>query len=833
MPSEILEALWHELLLLTYPDTFIFAAMRISLNWLKDFIDLPQSPADIAAILTNTGLEVESIEDWESVKGSLKGLVVGEVKECLKHPNADKLTLCKVDAGTNELLQIVCGAPNVSVNQKVIVALPGTIIHPASGEPFEIKKSKIRGESSNGMLCAEDEIGLGTSHAGLLILNDNAAIGSPVADYFDLITDTIFEIGLTPNRADAASHLGVARDLKAALSEISNTELKMPAIKNFSGTNSECPVKVEIKELQACPRYSGIYISNLNVAASPEWIQQRLKAAGMRPVNNIVDIGNYVMLESGQPLHVFDADKISGKKIIVQTLAAGTAFKTLDGENRKLSGRELMICDENEGLCIAGIFGGVNSGVTDQTKDIFIESAYFDPVSIRKSAKQHGLYTDSSFRFERGTDPENTVTALKRAASLVIDLCGGVASSVVDIYPDPLKPYSVYLKYDYVHRLSGINISADEIKKILQSLFITIQSETNDGLQLSVPRFRTDVTRPADVVEEILRIYGYNRIPLPEKMNSSMPVFKSEDNLSIQKKISEYLASQGFNEILNNSLTKKTGSGENQTKENVYLLNPLSNDLNMMRESLLFSGLNTVAYNQNRKQVNVRLFEFGNTYLKSLAGFEETAHLALLLSGKRYEENWMQLNRSYDIYYLKTIIENVFLMYGVERNVINISEENDDYYSSCLKYAVGKKEIATIGRINKKILKTFDIDSDVFYADINVDNIGQFVTSKAKKIKELSRFPSVKRDLSMLLDQHIRYEQVEKIALETENHILKDIRLFDVYEGEKIEAGKKSYAISFILEDEKKTLEDKQIDIIMNRLMQNFEKKLGAVIRKR
>jgi len=810
--------------------------MRISFNWLKDIIDITQTPQQIAALLTDCGLEVESIEEWESIKGGLNGLVVGHVLECVKHPNADKLSLCKVDAGIGATLQIVCGAPNVAANQKVIVSLVGTKLFPSSGEPFEIKKSKIRGEESNGMLCAEDEIGMGVSHSGLLILPDELKTGSSVAEYFKVTKDVVFEIGLTPNRADAASHLGVARDLKALLSKQNpQVELRTPSVDAFKEVANTNPITVEVKDTDACPRYSSVCISNVKVQPSPAWLQNRLKAIGLRPINNIVDATNYVMMEFGQPLHAFDADKIAGKKITVKHLPAGTIFKTLDDVERKLKGTELMICDDNGGLCIAGVFGGIESGVNESTKNIFLESACFNPVSVRKTSKLHGLKTDSSFRFERGTDSENTVTALKRAALLICELSSGqISSAVTDIYPQPLQPFKVRLHFNYLNKLVGSIIPLNDVKRILQALSITIENETTDYLDLSVPRFKVDVTREADVVEEVLRIYGYNSIPLPTKLNSSLPVFNTESDLAWQQKLSNYLSAQGFNEILNNSLTKSTYHEllDDEKKKPVELLNPLSNDLNVMRESMLFNGLEAIAYNQNRKQGNVRFFEFGKTYFSYDKGFNETAHLSLWLSGERYDENWQQVNRKYDNYYLKSILDNLFSLCAMDKTNLKMEETSNTLYSQSLKYALKGKELAIVGVVNKNITKKFDVASTVFYADVNWENVRPFLLSVQQKVKPIARFPEVKRDLSMLLDRTVKYEEVETLAYQTENPLLKAVNLFGVYEGEKIGEGKKSYAMSFILSDAEKTLEEKQIDTIMKKLMNNFEQKLGAVIRK-
>ena len=616
--------------------------MKISFNWLKQYIKTDESPENIARLLTAGGLEVEGIEPWQSVKGGLKGVVVGEVMQCDKHPGADRLSLCKVDAGTGNILQIVCGAPNVATGQKVMVALPGTKLYPVSGEPFEIKKSNIRGESSEGMLCAEDEVGLGESHAGLLILNSNAKIGSPVADYLGVENDMVFEIGLTPNRADAASHIGVARDLFAIFSKEQPSQFLKPSIKEYVDSNVSCPINVKVEDEKACPRYSGVYIKGLAVKDSPDWLQHRLKAIGVRPVNNVVDIANYVMFETGQPMHAFDAANIKGDQIIVKQLPSGTNFKTLDGTDHKLNGTELMICNESEGMCMAGIFGGLDSGVTANTKDVFLESAWFNSVSIRKSARLHSMHTDSSFRFERGTDPEGTVFALKRAALLLMEIAGGqVASEIIDIYNQKAKPCKIRLPYKFTEELIGTKLSPAKIKIILESLEISIEHETLEYMDLSVPPFKVDVTRPADVVEEILRIYGYNEIQLPGKIKSSMPVFDKKDPLFVQQKLSSYLAAQGFNEVINNSLTKAAyheKSGKN-IESSVHILNPLSSDLNVMRSTMLFSGLETIQYNQNRQQGRLRVFEFGKIYLNTGKGYFETNHLNLLLSGEKFDEN--------------------------------------------------------------------------------------------------------------------------------------------------------------------------------------------------
>lgn len=809
--------------------------MKISYNWLKQYINFQESAVEIAALLTDGGLEVESVEPWQSVKGGLQGIVVGSVLKCEKHPDADRLSLCKVDAGTNEVLQIVCGAPNVAAGQKVMVALVGTKLFPVSGEPFEIKKSKIRGEVSEGMLCAEDEVGLGTSHAGLLILSDDAKVGSPVADYLGVENDFVFEIGLTPNRADAASHIGVARDLKAIFSLKHQLELSKPSVEEFKELSAICPINVEVKDQSACPRYSGVYIKGVIVKESPAWLQNRLKAVGMRPVNNVVDVTNFVMLETGQPMHAFDATKIKGNKIIVGQLPANTVFRTLDGVDRKLNGTELMICNDSEGMCIAGVFGGLDAGVNDTSSDIFLESAWFNSVSIRKSARLHGLHTDSSFRFERGTDPDGTVYALKRAALLLKEVAGGeVASSIIDIYNQKAEPFQIKLTYQYAESLIGMRISPLQLKTILQALDIVITAETEEHLDLAVPPFKVDVTRPADVVEEILRIYGYNAVPLPSKISTSMPFFNLRDPDYFQQKITTYLTAQGFNEVLNNSLSKLTFNEMtgHSLDNSVHILNPLSSDLNVMRSTMAFAGLETLQYNQNRQQERHRIFEFGKTYLKGDKGYRETNHLSIWLAGNRYEENWQQKKDDYNIYYLKSILLNLLKNCAVDSGNITMSEESDPLFSFSLSFHFKKKELARFGVIDRKHAKQFDLMGDVFYADVNIDVLLKVLAANDFTAVEPSRFPEVRRDLSMVLDRSVQYEQLEELAYQSEPKLLKRINLFDIFEGEKIGAGKKSYAVSFFLRDEEATLKDKQIDGVMQRLMEGLEKKLGAVIRK-
>ncbi len=809
--------------------------MNISYNWLKQYIDFKLSPKELDQHLTACGLEVESIEPYESVKGGLKGLVVGEVIETFPHPNADRLTVTKVNLGTDTFSQIVCGAPNVAAGQKVIVATPGTTIFPLTGEPFEIKKSKIRGEVSEGMICAEDEIGLGTNHAGIIILNQDAVPGSSASAYFNIETDFTLSIGLTPNRSDAASHIGVARDLKAVLNTRTIDEqekvshIKWPDTSQLQFPSSNPVIAVQV-ESAACTRYSGVHITGIKVMQSPEWLQHRLKSVGLKPVNNIVDITNFVMYEMGQPLHAFDAAKISGKEILVKKLSAGTVFKTLDAVERKLEGIELMICDNQGGLCIAGVFGGINSGVTDATSEIFLESACFDSVSVRKTSKLHALKTDASFRFERGTDPNITMVALKRAAQLICDIAGGVVSSAaIDIYPVPVKDWKVEFSNDNFFRLTGVALSSDKLSKILQWLDIKIVSEANGVFQLEVPPYRVDVMREADVIEEVLRIYGYDNIPLPAKMNAPLPVGGNVRLENVRNECASYLVANGFYEVMSNSLYRS--SAFEDTTHLAKIKNPLSQDLDIMRATMLYPLLDIANYNRNRKRSDLKIFEFGKTYSKYDTGYNETNHLAVLLTGNRTPSGWQGENKSYSIYFLKTVIDNLISKSGIRGNTKWEPTVNSPLEMAMILKA-GKKEIAQIGLVNKKVLKQFDLDGAIWYGDVNLDVIEKLINTQPVKISEPPKFPEVRRDLSMLLDKSIQYGQLETIAFETERKILRGVNLFDIFEGEKIGNDKKSYALSFILRDDEKTLTDKDIDKVMDKLMENFEKKLGAVIRK-
>ena len=824
--------------------------MKISYNWLKQYIKPVPPPAEVAALLTGCGLEVESMETVETVKGGLRGLVIGEVKTKTQHPNADRLSLTTVDVGTGTFLNIVCGAPNVAAGQKVVVAMVGITVNPIEGEPFEIKKSKIRGEISEGMICAEDEIGLGKSHEGLLILKATAVIGTSVRDYFKVEDDVVFEIGLTPNHADAASHYGVARELNAVLHSSPVTVParagSLPSVNDFKIDNKDLPITVEVQDTNACPRYSGITISNVKVEESPAWLKNKLKSIGVGPINNIVDITNYVLHECGQPLHAFDADEIKGRKIIVRLAGEGKKFVTLDEAERTLSLADLMICNAEEPMCIAGVFGGIKSGIKATTKNIFIESAYFNPGSIRKTSKHHSLKTDASFRFERGTDPEMTLYALKRAALLIKEITGGkISSEIVDVYPKHIKPINIAVNYERMNKLSGIAIDRKEIKNILLSLNIKIEKETAEGLELSIPTYKNDVTGEADIVEEVLRIYGYNNIPFPQGIKMSVPKGLKVDEEKLQNNIADYLSSQGFFEMVNNSLTKSKWTDENVVK----ILNPLSNDLDVMRQSLIYSGLQAIEYNRNRKRSDLKLYEFGKVYRVSResgvgsrgmappatysllpTSYQEETRLVLFLTGKRNKEQWNADKGNFTLHSLKSYINGVLLKCGADK-----AEEHThhlSFLSTAMKASLNNEMLVQYGSVKKTLLKQFDINSDVFFADFNWDMLVRLSVKNKVVFTELPKFPEVKRDLSMVLDRHIHFGEIEKIAFATERKLLKEVNLFDVYEGNKIEQGKKSYAISFILQDNTQTLTDAQIDKAMNRLMESFEKQVGAIIRK-
>ena len=808
--------------------------MKISYNWLKQFLQVDWEENKTSELLTDLGLEVEGIETKESIKGSLEGILVGEVLTCVQHPNADRLKITTVDLGTGDPVQIVCGAPNVAAGQKVPVATIGTTLYDDKEVGFKIKKGKIRGEESHGMICAEDELGLGTSHDGILILNKKLKVGTPAAEVFNIETDQVFEIGLTPNRADAMSHYGVARDFRAGLIQHGiNLELITPSVSDFHVEQRRLRIDVEVENKDLAPRYCGISIVDVEVKDSPEWIQNRLKSIGITPKNNIVDITNYVLHELGQPLHAFDASKIKGNKVIVKTLAQGTKFTTLDEVERELHSEDIMICDaESNPLCIAGVFGGINSGVSEKTTSIFLESAYFNPVSIRKTAKRHALNTDASFRFERGIDINFTEYALKRAALLIEEYAGGkVASDVMDFYPEKIEDFQVFLSYESAFRLIGQEIDKETIKNILASLEIKISSETEGGLGLTIPSYRVDVQREADIIEEILRVYGYNNIKFSHKLNTSIS-FDSNKDISLENIVANQLTTLGFNETMANSLTKEEYSSfsENLKSEfNVTMLNPLSNDLKVMRQSLLFSGLESISYNLNRKNNSLKLYEFGKTYHKYEKGYQEDKHLTIFVSGARTKDTWTSLTQNSDFFYLKGIVMSILERIGVTN--IKTSPVKSDVFSEGIVLSLGKNKLVEFGVIKKKILKEFGIKQEVLFADFDWTSILSISGKKKIKVSMLPKFPSVKRDLALLLDQKITFKEIYDLAFQSERNLLKDVGLFDVYQGDKLPEGKKSYAVSFVLQDNNKTLEDRQIDKIMQKLQQSFEKNLGAVLR--
>ena len=808
--------------------------MKISYNWLKQFLQTDWEENKASELLTDLGLEVEGIETVESIKGSLEGVVVGEVLTCVQHPNADRLKLTTVDLGSGDPVQIVCGAPNVDVGQKVPVATIGTILYDDSGASFKIKKGKIRGEESHGMICAEDELGLGSSHDGILILDDKIKSGTKAADVFNIEVDKVFEIGLTPNRADAMSHYGVARDFRAGLIQHGfNLELISPSVSDFQVDERRLRIDVEVDKKESVPRYCGISIVDVEVKDSPEWIQNRLKSIGITPKNNIVDITNYVLHELGQPLHAFDAKKIQGNKILVKTLKTGTKFTSLDGIERELHAEDIMICDAaSNPLCIAGVFGGLNSGVTEKTTSIFLESAYFDPVSIRKTAKRHALNTDASFRFERGIDINFTKYALKRAAILIKEYSNGkIASDVMDFYPEKVEDFQVFFSYENAFRLIGQELDKETIKNILASLEIKISSETEAGLGLTIPSFRVDVQREADIIEEILRVYGYNNIKFSHKLNSSIS-FDNNKDIYLENIIANQMTSLGFNETMANSLTKEdyiSLSKNLKTEFNVTMLNPLSNDLKVLRQSLLFSGLESISYNLNRKNSSLKLYEFGKTYHKYEHGYQEDKHLVIFISGSRIKDTWTTSPQNSDFFYLKGIIISILERIGISN--LKSSPTKSDVFSEGLTLSLGKKKLVEFGVVNKKIIKEFGIKQEVLFADFDWSTILSITGKKTMKVSNITKFPSVKRDLALMLDEKVTFKEIYDLAFQSERNLLKDVDLFDVYQGDKLPEGKKSYAVSFVLQDKNKTLEDRQIDKIMQKLQQSFEKNLKAVLR--
>ncbi|MFI0431428.1 phenylalanine--tRNA ligase subunit beta [Mariniflexile sp. HMF6888] len=808
--------------------------MKISYNWLKQFIKIDWTPEQTSELLTNLGLEVEGIEAYQSVKGGLEGVVVGEVLTCVQHPNADKLKVTTVNIGDETPLQIVCGAPNVAAGQKVPVATIGTTLYTETGEAWTIKKGKIRGEESHGMICAEDELGLGKSHDGIMVLDADIKVGTPAAAIFDVENDHVFEIGLTPNRADAMSHLGTARDLKAGLIQKETTlEFITPSVSAFHVDNRTLRIDVDVKNKELAPRYCGLTISGIKVKESPVWLQHRLKAIGLNPINNIVDATNYVLHDLGQPLHAFDAAKISGNKVVVKTLAAGTKFVTLDGVERTLHEDDLMICDAEKPMCIAGVFGGIHSGVSEGTTSIFLESAYFNPVSVRKSAKRHGLNTDASFRFERGIDPNITEYALKRAALLIQEVAGGeITSDIVDIYPNKIEDFQVRLSFENAKKLIGEEIPKEIIKRILTSLEIKVNSVTETGLGLMVPAYRNDVTREADIIEEILRVYGYNNIKTTEKLNASISNSTRFEDYKIQNLVGNQLASQGFFEILSNSLTTPNYvalSDQLKEEHNISILNPLSGDLSVLRQSLVFSGLEAISFNINRRRSDLKLFEFGKTYHGYNGKHEEFKHLSVFVTGNQNSENWNSTTKKSDFFFLKGNIISLLERLGISR--YNELPVENDLFSEGLSFSLGKMKLIDFGLIKKPILKHFDISQDVLYANFYWDTILNIVKRNNISFKAIPKYPEVRRDFALLLDDSVTFESIHKIAKQSEKQLLKDVNLFDVYQGKNLPAGKKSYAVSFTLQDENKTLTDKQIDKIMKTLQTQFEIQLGAELR--
>ncbi len=806
--------------------------MKISYNWLKQFIKIDWKSEETAALLTDLGLEVEIVDKYQSVKGGLEGIVVGHVLTCIQHPDADRLKITTVDLGNGVPVQIVCGASNVAAGQKVPVATIGTTLYDKEGVAFSIKKGKIRGQESHGMICAEDELGLGESHDGIMILDDALMPGTPAATVFKIENDEVFEIGLTPNRADAMSHLGTARDLRAGMLQSGvNVELITPSVSNFRVDKRTLKIDIDVKEPKLAPRYCGVTISGIEVKPSPAWLQDRLKAIGLNPKNNIVDVTNYVLHELGQPLHAFDASKVNGK-IVVQTLPAGTKFTTLDDIERTLHEEDLMICDEKGPLCIAGVFGGKKSGVSESTNSIFLESAYFNPVSIRKTAKRHQLNTDASFRFERGIDPAITEYALKRAALLIQEVAGGeITSDVVNVYPKKIEDFSVFLNFSKVAKIIGQELPKDTIKKILVSLDIKVNSVSDAGLGLTIPSYRVDVQREIDVIEEILRVYGYNNIDFSKKLNATVSNSPRNEDYKIQNVIATQLNSQGFNEMMANSLTTASYVELSEVlnpANNVTMLNPLSADLATMRQSLLFSGLEAISYNINRKNADLKLFEFGKTYHNYLAGYEEKKHLTLFLSGNRNQENWTNAQKPSDFFLFKGYVNGILSRLGIQKTQ-NVPVTSD-VFSEGIAISVGTEILVELGVVKKSILKHFGIKQEVFFADFNWALILKLISTKIK-YTEIPKYPEVRRDLALLIDQNVTYDSIYNIARQTEKALLKDINLFDVYEGKNLPEGKKSYALSFTIQDSSKTLTDTQIDKIMSKLQNNFETELGASLR--
>ena len=820
--------------------------MNISYKWLKEYVDFDLTAQQVCDALTSTGLEVDALEEVQSIKGGLKGLYVGKVLTCEAHPNSDHLHVTTVDLGKGEPSQIVCGAPNVAAGQKVIVADLGCVLYDGDNE-FVIKKSKLRGVESNGMICAEDEIGIGNDHSGIIVLPEDAVVGTPAAEYYHLESDWLIEVDITANRADGLSHWGVARDLYAWLkSNGYETKMHRPDCSKFKVENHDLPIEVTIENQEACKRYACVSVTDCEVKESPEWLKNKLTTVGLRPINNIVDITNYIMMAYGQPLHTFDADMVKGHKIVVKTMPEGTPFQTLDGEEHKLSDRDLAICNAEEPMCIAGVFGGKGSGTYETTKNVVLESAYFHPTWIRKSARRHGLSTDASFRFERGVDPNGTIYALKQAAILCQELAGGkVSMEICDVYPNPIKNAVVELKYDYVNKLIGKDINRGIIMNICRWLEMEIKYENEQGLTLEIPAYRVDVTRPCDVVEDILRIYGYNNVEIPTQLKSSLVIKGDEDQKhKLANLVSEQLVGQGFNEILNNSLTKGAyyeGHNAYPVENSVKIMNPLSTDLNVMRQTLLFGGLESIQHNVNRKRQNLRFFEFGNVYTfdpekqnddNPMLAYKEQYHCSLLVTGKRVEGSWAHANEDSSIYELRAYVINIIRRIGVSQNQLVVKKSDNDIFSTGVTIENrGGKKLYELGIISKKLLKQFGLENPVYYAELNWTALMKIAKKNEVLYTEVPKFPAVSRDLALLVDNSVEFAQIEQIARQTEKKLLKNVELFDVYEGDKLPAGKKSYAVNFILQDNEKTMGDKQIDAIMQKLIANLKKQLNAELR--
>ena len=817
--------------------------MKISYNWLKNYANITQTPEELSVILTDCGLEVEGFEHVESIRGGLKGVVIGEVITCEKHPDADKLKVTTVNIGAPELLHIVCGANNVAAGQKVPVVTVGSLLYKGDEEPFEIKKSKIRGQISEGMICSELELGFGNEHDGIMVLDSAAQVGIPAADYFKIESDVVFTIGLTPNRNDATSHIGVARDIVAVINAktLGNEHLKYPNLDDFKIDNTNLQIEVAVEDFVDCPRYSGLTISDIKVGESPDWLKNRLKAVGLRPINNVVDATNFVLMEYGQPLHAFDISKISGQKIVVKKLSKDTNFKTLDDIDRKLDGSELMICNADEGMCIAGVFGGAKSGVTEQTTAIFLESAYFNPLSIRKTSKLHGMKTDASFRYERGADPNITVDALKRAALLIKEIAGGIISSeITDIYPEKIEPKIVDFSCEKMNRLIGNEIPKDAVMNILQSLEIGVNGEF-PNLTLKIPTNKADVTRDVDVIEEILRIYGFNRISNTGSAQMNFEHQSKPDREKIYDQTANFLSNNGFSEIMNNSLTKAEHTENVKSFDsnlNVTITNPLSNELNVMRQTLLFGGLSSIAYNCNHQLTDLKFYEFGSVYQKNpnvesdapvTKKYKEIQRLAIFISGNKQTENWQKPLENVDFNYLKSLVNTLFSR--LRLTTYKVENSSPEYLSEGLSYILNGKTVAVFGKLSKATLKYFDIKQDVFFADISWTDVLKALPKKPVLYQEVSKFPEVRRDLALLIDQKITFAEIEKLAFDTEKKFLKSVSLFDVYEGDKLPEGKKSYAVSFILQDSEKTLSEKQITSVMEKMIRQMTEKLGATIR--